>query len=78
MRLVGWPTEWNPEEGLLPVEIQDVNFYASAEELKQLASLFLAAAAQADGSAVSNEFSDSKPNPKTGIGVTIHVTDLNP
>ena len=78
MRLVGWPTKWDPEEGLLPVEIQDVDIHASVEELKQLAALFSAAATKASGSELSDDFGDSKPDPKTGIGFTVHVTDRNP
>jgi hypothetical protein len=78
MRLIGWPTNWSPDEGLLPVEIQDVDVHASVEELKQLAALFSAAAAAATGSELSDDFGDSKPNAETGIGVTVHVIDRNP
>jgi len=76
MRLVGLPTEWNPDEGLIPVDVQDVDIHATTEELQRLADFFGAAAASAataDSSKFSLEFADSKPDAQTGIWVTLHV-----
>ncbi len=76
MRLVGLPTEWNPDEGLIPIDVQDVDIHATPEELQRLADFFSAAATSAatsNSSEFSLEFSDSKPNAKTGSLVIVHV-----
>lgn len=33
MRIVGWPSVWKEEEGLLPVDVQDIDIHLSTEEL---------------------------------------------
>ena len=76
MRLVGLPTEWKPDEGLFPVDVQDVDIHATPDELQRLADLFCAAATSAatsNSSEFSLEFADSKPDAQTGMWVTIHV-----
>lgn len=76
MRLVGLPTEWKLEEGLLPLDVQDVDIHATPDELQRLADFFGAAAASAataESSELSLEFADSKPDAQTGIWVTVHV-----
>ena len=76
MRVIGLPTKWDEDKGLLPVDIQDVDIHGTtAEELEELASFFASAAKQfrepgfAD---TSTELKDSKPNPKTGICFTVY------
>lgn len=76
MRIVGWPSEWKEEEGLLPIEVQDIDLHLSNEELAKLANFLLAASQSTTTSTpqeLSIDFGDSKENPKTGISVTVHV-----
>ena len=76
MRIVGWPTVWKEEEGLFPVEVQDIDIHLNTEELTQLATFLIAASKNASPSnpqELSIDFADSKENPKTGITVTVHV-----
>lgn len=79
MRLTCYPTEFDEEVGLLPIEAQDLLITASPEELRELAA-FLSEAAEAielqPGSKAHRKFGDSKPNPKTGIGVTVFHDDV--
>lgn len=75
MRLVGWPSTWNPAEGLLPIETQEIDFHASAEELHALAMFFMEAAgkaAQGEGFERVVEFPDSKGKETTPICITVH------
>lgn len=78
MRLVGWPTKYSEEEGLLPIDLQDVDFHGTPEELRALAEFLEKAAdklAEAEKAKqdlnVGIDFGDSKPNPKTGIWVNV-------
>ena len=72
MRINGYPTEWNEEEGLLPIELQDVVFSANAEELRKLAAFFKEIASEAESPKEVRQsivFGDSKPNPKKVIRI---------
>jgi hypothetical protein len=78
MRLTGWPTKWNREEGLLAVDMQDVDIHGTPEELRALADFLVRAAGEAARarderreyrSAV--DFPDDKPNPQTPICVEV-------
>ena len=78
MRLTGWPTNWNREEGLLPVDIQDVDIHGTPEELRVLAEFLVRAAdaasrARAEGREYRNglDFPDEKPNPATPICIEV-------
>lgn len=74
MRLTCYPTAFDDEEGLLPIEAQDLQATASPDELRALAGFLREAAAAIDlhpGSKAYQEFGDSKPNPQTGIGVMV-------
>ncbi len=44
MRLVGWPTGYSEEEGLLPIDLQDIDFHGTPEELRALADFLKRAA----------------------------------
>ncbi len=78
MRLSGYPSSWTPEEGLVPVDVQDIDVHASPEELRAL-SKFFAEAAIAMELALSEkrdfrrsiDFPDDKPNPQTPICVDV-------
>ncbi len=78
MRLSGYPSSWSPEEGLVPVDVQDIDVYASPEELRSL-SKFFAEAANAMELALAEkrdfrrsiDFRDDKPNPQTPICVDV-------
>ena len=50
MRIVGWPTVWKEEEGLLPVEVQDIDIHLNTEELTQLVTYLIAASKNASPS----------------------------
>lgn len=74
MKINGYLTEWNQDEGLQRVELQDIVIAANAEEIRKLAAFLSELADQAErtaGSAKSIDFGDSKPNPKTGIKIFI-------
>jgi hypothetical protein len=78
MRIVGYPTEWNEREGLQPIDIQDIQIHASIDELNELSTFLKECAENFKGGkseAVSIELSDSKPNPKTGISITVDIND---
>ena len=74
MRIVALPTKWNEAEGLVPIDAQDIDVYATATELDALAGLIARAAQtmrETGRCDVSLDFGDSKPNAQTGIWVTI-------
>ncbi|WP_435442536.1 hypothetical protein [Variovorax sp. GB4P3] len=74
MRIVALPTAWNKEEGLVPMDAQDIDLYATATELDALAGFFACAAKalrETGRCDVSLDFADSKPDAQTGILVTI-------
>lgn len=74
MRIVALPTTWNKAEGLIPLEAQDIDIYATATELDALAAFFTSAASalRETGRCDSSlEFGDSKPDAQTGIWVNI-------
>lgn len=78
MRISGYPSSWSPEEGLVPVDVQDIDVRASPEELRIL-SKFFAESANAMELALSEkrdfrrsiDFRDDKPNPQTPICVDV-------
>lgn len=77
MRLVGWPSQWTEEDGIQPVDLQEVGIHASAKELRELAELFLAAANNADSNLVNaeiTEFNADFPDPKPASGLPLKVT----
>jgi hypothetical protein len=78
MRVNGYLTSWSSEEGLTPVDVQDIEFFATPEELRLLAKFFAEAADEME-SALSEkhdfrrsiDFPDDKPNPQTPICVDV-------
>lgn len=77
MRIIALPTKWNEGDGLQPIDVQDIDVIATPAELETLADFFVCAAKtlQESGPAdASKEFSDSKPNPQTGIWINVKVT----
>lgn len=83
MRLVGWPANYDKDEGLQPLEIKDIDLHGTAEELRVLSQFLEQAAFQLDQAKTSNQelnigidFEDDKPNSETGIWVNVvhHVT----
>ncbi len=74
MRLTCYPTKLDEDEGLLPIEAQDLQITASPEELRTLAAFLSEAATVLElqpDSKPYQAFGDSKPNPQTGIGVLV-------
>jgi hypothetical protein len=78
MRFVGWPTKFNTEDGLVPIDVQDIDLYASANEIRTLASFLMGAADQLEHAELKNEelnvgidFGDSKSDAQTGIWINI-------
>lgn len=77
MRLVSWPSAWDKDKGLLPIEAQEIDFHATAEELQALAQFFTEAAEQATQSPSTSfekfiDLKDSKIIETTPICVTVH------
>lgn len=78
MRIYGYQSDWDEEKGVVPIDLQDVSFYASADELQRLSELFKNAAMRARELKtidLSANFDDSKPNAKTEIGISVHLGD---
>jgi hypothetical protein len=78
MRLVGWPEEWNSEEGITPIHLSDIDLHASPEELRALARFFEKAAnkvevATRSKAAATVEITFPNPNPRAGIPLTVSV-----
>ncbi|MCW8857451.1 MAG: hypothetical protein OQJ95_08820 [Kangiella sp.] len=74
MELIGYPAEFNEEEGLVPIDIQDLQIKASPKELNRLAQFLIECSKQIELNTFDNEsieLIDSKPNPKTGIWVQV-------
>ena len=74
MRIVATPTVWNEADGLIPIDVQDIDIVATAGELDALAGFFADAARRLRETGRSNasmDFSDSKPNAQTGIWVSV-------
>lgn len=77
MRLVAWPSTWDKNEGLLPVETQEIDFHANAIELRGLAKFFAEAAdrvekKELEAFELNVDFADSKTKVTTPICVTVH------
>jgi len=78
MRIVGWPEEHDADGGILPVTISDVDFHATSEELRLIASFLLKAAneldhAQANNSALNVGVELGNANPAAGVGLWVNV-----
>lgn len=78
MRIVGWPSNFDKEEGLSPIDLQDVDFLANPDELRALAKFLEQAADKVSQASQENkklnigiDFSDSKTNPQTGIWINV-------
>ncbi|MBD3652761.1 hypothetical protein [Kangiella sp.] len=74
MELIGYPTEFNEDEGLIPIDIQDLQIKATSEELNKLANFLIECSNQIERNTFDDEsieLIDSKPNPKTGIWVQV-------
>lgn len=79
MRLIGWPSTWDPAEGLQPIETQEIDFHATAAELRALAIFFTEAAEKAENGAVFEktvDLGDSKSTDTTPICISIHHGEL--
>ena len=77
MRMVAWPSSWKEDEGLLPVEVQEIDLMGTPEEIRSI-SMFLAEAARlleadADGKQFEcgMDLGDSKSDAKTGIHINV-------
>ena len=78
MRIVGYATDWDEKEGLQPIDIQDIQIYASIDELNQLRTLikkYIENYKEGKSEDISIELPDSKPNPKTGISIMIAAAE---
>ena len=74
MKLTGYKREFSPEEGLLPIEIQDLQITADAEELEALADFLLNCAKELKKHNVINEainLPDSRPDPQTPVWIQV-------
>ncbi len=74
MKLTGYSREWNHEEGLQSIEVQDLQIQGTQEELQQMADYILECSKKlsAGHSELPGiELEDSRPNPKTGISIYV-------
>ncbi len=70
MRVLGYPTEWDAEEGLVPVSLADVQLHGSAEEYEALSAYFLECAASIRSGrelSASHYLSNDDPASNTGL-----------
>ncbi len=77
MRVIALPTTWSEEEGLQPIDVQDIDVIVTSSELEALADFFGRAAKTLRESGLaeaSKEFGDSKPNPQTGIWLNVKLS----
>ncbi len=73
MRLICLPSSWNAQEGLIPVELQDIDIHATKAELRALITFLASVAEQAK---ISIDFGDSKPDAQTGIWINVQISDI--
>jgi hypothetical protein len=76
VRIIALPTVWDEAEGLLPIDVQDIDLIVSPEELDSLADFFARAARtfrETGMTDASMDFGDSKLNPQTGIWINVKV-----
>lgn len=74
MELIGYPTEFNEDEGLIPIDIQDLQIKATSEELNKLANFLIECSNQIKRNTFDDEsieLIDSKSNAKTGIWIQV-------
>ena len=80
MRIVGWMENWDKETGLEPAYLSDIDFHASAEELRALAQFFQAAAeevANAMEKQTQSQVEITFPNPDPGSGLPLTVSVIS-
>lgn len=74
MELTGYKREFSPSEGLLPIEIQDLQIIADEAELEALAEFFQSCAKKLKNEKVVNEtvqLPDSRPDPQTPVWLQV-------
>ena len=78
MKLVGWPSYWKKEEGIIPLDIQEIDFQGSPEELIEISNFLRVAADQLSVSIDSQrdldidlQLSDSKDEVKLPISISV-------
>lgn len=78
MQIRGYATDWDETEGLQPIELQDVLLVTNMGELRKLAEFiadFINDPKRSNEFTKSVKFGDSKPNPKTGIRISVKIQD---
>ncbi len=74
MELTGYKRDFSPGEGLLPIEIQDLQITANAAELEELAEFLHSCAKKLKKEKVVNEsvqLPDSRPDPQTPVWLQV-------
>ena len=74
MELIGYPTDFDEKEGLLPINIQDLQLIASPNELNKLARFLIECSEKIEKNTFDSEsieLLESKQNPKTGIWIQV-------
>lgn len=78
MRLVAWPSTWKEEEGLLPIDVQEIDLIGTPDEIRSIAAFLVDAASQLEASSadcdafeIGIDLGDSKPNPQTAVYVNV-------
>jgi hypothetical protein len=78
MRILGWPEETDSDGAILPVNIVDVDFHGTADELRLIAHFLLKAATELDHAQANNlelnigiDLDNSNPDARVGIWVNV-------
>jgi len=78
MRLIGWPSEPDVDGGILPVDLVDVDFDGTPQELREIGEFLLRAAAELEVAEQNNsalnigiDLGNSDPDAKVGIWVNV-------
>jgi hypothetical protein len=78
MRITGWPLRADSEGCILPVNLADVDFHGTPQELRKIAAFLLGAAAELEVATRSDvalnvgiDLDNSNPHPEVGLWVNV-------
>jgi len=78
MRITGWPLHADSDSCILPVNLADVDFHGTPQELRKIADFLLGAATQLEVATQSDvalnvgiDLDNSNPHPEVGLWVNV-------
>lgn len=78
MRITGWPLHADSDGATLPVNLADVDFHGTPQELRTIANFLLGAAAKLEVATQSDvalnvgiDLDNSNPHPEVGLWVNV-------